>query len=143
MTKAKQLSKKQLAVIDDLFPGDLGEQAVLDKHRVSRNRYNRWTADEVFAEEFGQRIAGAYRQSTFISARHVPSAAVKLVRLTKAEKEETARKTCLDIIFKPALVNKNPPQPAQPQTTDCPPTHQLSKQTASRLLAGLAEGGGP
>jgi hypothetical protein len=46
----------------------------------------------------------------------------------------------LDIIFKPALVNRNP---AQPQTTDCPATHQLSEQTTNRLLAGLAEGGGP
>ncbi len=140
MTKVEQLSKKQLAVMDDLFPGELGEQAVLDKHRVSRNRYNRWTADEVFDEEFCRRIAGAYRQSTFMIARNVPLTAVKLVQRTKAEKEETVRKTCLDIIFKPTLVNKNPPQP---QTTDCPPTHQLSGQTTSRLLAFLAEGGGP
>ena len=139
MTKAKQLSKRQLAVIEDLFDGELGEQAVLDKYRVSRNLYNKWLADEAFAEQFDQRIAGAYRQSAALIAQYAPLAAAKLIRLTESESQETARKACLDIISMPAFANKKPQQATQPQTTNDSPTNQLSEQTASRLLAVLAE----
>jgi len=99
----KRLSKKQLAVIEDLFAGELDEQAVLEKHRVSRNLYNRWLTDDRFIEQFNERIARAYRQSELIIARYAPLAAAKLVQLTECEKEETARKACLDILSFPTL----------------------------------------
>ncbi len=63
MSKAKQLTKRQLAVIEDLFSGEFDEQAVLDKYKISRNLYNKWQSDDNFAEQFDRRIAGAYRQS--------------------------------------------------------------------------------
>jgi hypothetical protein len=142
MTKAKQLSKKQLAAVEDLFTGELAEQAVLDKYKVSRKLYNKWLADEVFAEQCDQHIVGAYRQSALLIARYVPVAAAKIVQLTESGKEETARKTCLDIIFmrRPAerlaatpVVAGNDPT----SVTSEPP--QLSPETAGRLLAVLAE----
>jgi hypothetical protein len=139
MTKAKQLSKKQLVVIENLFTGELGEQAVLDKYKVSRKLYNKWLADEAFAEQLDQYVAGAYRQSAFLIARYAPRAAAKLVQLTESEKGETTRKACLDIISMPMLANRDLRHPAQRQITDCPPTQQLSERTASRLLAVLAE----
>ncbi|MHC4557514.1 MAG: hypothetical protein ACYTFW_10475 [Planctomycetota bacterium] len=139
MAKAKQLSKRQHAVIKDLFGCELGEQAVLEKYKVSRHLYSKWLADEAFAEQFDQRIAGAYHQSVALIARYAPLAASKLVQLTESEKEETARKACLDIISMQALVSKNTQQSAQPKTSDCLSTHQLSEQTAGRLLAVLAE----
>ncbi len=41
MAQRKKLSKKQLAVIDDLFSAELDEQAILEKQKVSINVYNR------------------------------------------------------------------------------------------------------
>lgn len=138
MAKRRQLSKKQLAVIEDLFQGQLDEQTVLEKHQVSRNLYYKWLADETFAEYFDRRIAGCYRQSATLIARYAPLAAAKLVQLTESNSQETARKACLDIISMSAQTPDPRPQETQSsklKTQNC----QLSPQTASRLLAALAE----
>ena len=139
MAQKKNLSKKQLAVMEDLFSGELNEQAVLDKHKVSRNVYNRWLADGLFASEFDHRIMSAHRQSAALIARYAPLAAAKLVQLTESDKEETARKACLDIISLPALLDKRIGQPSEPQTAETQQLQQITEQTASRLLAALAE----
>jgi len=147
MDKKIKLTKRQLAVIEDLFAGELDEQAVLDKHKVSRNLYNRWLKDADFAGEFDQRIEGAFRQSAALIARYAPLAAAKLVQLTESDKEETARKACLDIISMPWLsAAKKPLAPSGPGPAESPPQSELSDQTASRLLAAMAEedaGGDP
>lgn len=138
MTTRKQLGRKQLAVIRDLFSGELDEQAVLDKHKVRRNVYGRWLADGAFADEFERRIASAYRQSEFIIARYAPLAAAKLVQLTESESQETARKACLDIISLPQAAAKKTERPneAKHGSEQGP---ELSDETVSKLLAVLAE----
>jgi len=140
--KKMKLSKRQLAVIEDLFDGEIEEQAVLDKYRVSRRLYNKWLADSNFAGEFDRRIDAAYRQSAVLIARYAPLAAAKLVQLTDSKNQETARKACLDIISMHASREarddgrgtKDETEPAE-----SPPQSELSDQTASQLLATLAE----
>jgi hypothetical protein len=139
MAKRKQLSKRQLAVIDDLFGGELDEQAVLDKHKVSRNVYNRWLADEGFCAEFDRRIASARRQSELIIAKYASLAVAKLVQLTESESQETARKACLDIISSPPAAAKKPQASSETEPAGEQEQPQLSDQTVSRLLAALAE----
>jgi len=139
MAQRKKLSKKQLVVIDDLFSAELDEQAVLEKHKVSRNVYNRWLADGLFVSEFDRRIMSAHRQSAALIARYAPLAVAKLVQLTELDKEETARKACMDIISLPALLDKRIVQPGELQTTETQPLQQMTEQTASRLLAALAQ----
>jgi len=139
MAKRKKLSKKQLAVMDDMFTAELDEQAVLEKHKVSRNVYNRWLADGLFVSEFDRRIMSAHRQSAALIARYAPLAVAKLVQLTELDKEETARKACMDIISLPALLDKRIVQPGELQTTETQPLQQMTEQTASRLLAVLAQ----
>lgn len=145
MSQAKQLTKKQLAVIEDLFSGELNEQAVLEKHKVSRNLYNQWQSDDNFVEQFDRRIAGAYRQSAALIARYAPLAAAKLIALTESDKDETARKACLDIISMPVMKANKKTQLSKEESrlaeTRALPsdTKQLSEQTVGRLLAVLAE----
>lgn len=139
MAQRKKLSKKQLAVIDDLFSAELDEQAILEKHKVNRNVYNRWLADGLFVSEFDRRITSAHRQSAALIARYAPLAVAKLVQLTELDKEETARKACMDIISLPALLDKRIVQPGELQTTETQPLQQMTEQTASRLLAVLAQ----
>lgn len=139
MARRKKLSKKQLAVIDDFFGGELDEQAVLEKHKVNRNIYNRWLADELFVSEFDSRVMSAHRQSAVLIARYAPLAAAKLVQLTESEKEETARKACMDIISLPVLLDKRIVQPGELQTTETQLPQQLTEQAAGRLLAALAQ----
>jgi hypothetical protein len=139
MAKRKRLSKRQLAVIDDLFGGELDEQAVLQKHKVNRNVYNGWLADELFTSEFDRRIMSAHRQSAALIAKYTPLAAAKLVQLTGSEKVETARKACVDIISLPALLDKRINQPGDSQTDESQTIRQITEQKASRLLAALAQ----
>lgn len=142
MAKTKKLSKKQLAVIEDLFNGELDEQAVLDKHNVSRNLFIRWQGDENFIGQWDRRIAAGHHQSAALIAKFAPLAAAKLVRLTESEKEETARKACLDIISFPSLAGKRPASPNEQQTAELDNSDQpigLSEQFATKLLAVLAE----
>jgi hypothetical protein len=140
----KQLSKRQLAVIEDMFTGELDEQGVLDKHNVSRSLYGKWLADETFAERYEKRIDWAYRHSSALIARYAPLAAAKLVALTDSEKEEVARKACVDIISMGSPGDKNPPIRRDAKYSDNSPstnneTPPFSPQTAGKLLAVLAE----
>ena len=142
MAKSKKLSRRQLAVIEALFSGELDEQAVLDKYKISRNLYNRWQAEDAFIEHLERRIAASHRQSAALIARYAPLAAAKLVQLTESEKEETARKACLDIISMPLAAVRDSQQLHETRTTDKdepPHDYNLKEKTVSRLLAVLAE----
>ena len=137
MDGRKKLSKKQLAVIDDLFACELDELAILDKHKIKRSTYNQWLADEKFEAELVRRIKTTKLMSEVLIAKYSGIAAAKLVQLTESEKEETARKACLDII---SLPNITPQADKSGQTADEEnETVQLSDEMASRLLAALAE----
>jgi len=140
MPGVKQLTKKQLAVIEALFVGELDEQAILDKYKLSRKLYNQWQNDENFAEQFEKRISDSYRQSDVLIARYAPVAAAKLIQLTESDKPETARKACLDIISMPKLTASRKVQPSEesePADTQLPAS--FNPETASKLLAVLAE----
>jgi len=140
MPKKKQLSKRQLAVIAELFSGELDEQAVLDKYKVSRSLFNIWQSDHNFVEQFENRIAAAYRQSSALMARYAPLAAAKLIELTESDKPETARKACLDIISMPMLqADKKNQVLTEPKPVDTKQPLPFSDRTAGRLLAILAE----
>jgi hypothetical protein len=139
MVKRQQLSKKQLAVIEDMFSSDLDEQAVLDKHKVRRNTYDKWLEDKLFAERFKQYVNGLKRRSELLMAKYSCLAAAKLVELTASGKDETARKACLDIISLPKVGAKEAERPDKAGKDSENPAEQLPEATASRLLAALAE----
>ncbi len=137
MSSKKQLTKRQFAVIEDLFCGEYDEPSVLEKHKLGRVIYNRWLEEELFAKEISRRVATAHYQSKLLIARYSSMAAARLIQLTESDKEETARKACLDIISLP-----------QPQADDNAALKglaaeedigELSDETASKLLMVLAE----
>ncbi len=141
MGRRRQLSKKQLSVLDDLFSGDLSEQEVLLKHKLSRNVYNKWLAEERFAERFSNYINGLNRQSERIIARYTSLAAARLVHLTESENQETGRKACLDIIsfsLAKKTVSKAKGYGKGVKEAD-KKAAKLPTKTARRLLAALAE----
>ncbi len=139
MARRRYLSQKQLAVLDDLFTSDLDEQAILDKHKVRRNTYERWLADKLFVERFKRYVNGLKRRSELLMAKYSCLAAVKLVELTASDKAETARKACLDIISVPKIAANKDEQPDKAQKDGDRQVEQLSTETASRILAALAE----
>jgi len=138
MAKARQLTKKQLAVIEDLFGGELDEREVLEKHRVRRSTYERWMGDERFAERFELYVNGLKRRSELLMAKYSCLAAAKLVELTGSEKVETARKACLDIISAPGVSAKKDERVDKVRKEGGQEVGQLPEETASKLLAVLA-----
>ena len=139
MSRKRGLTKRQLALLEDLFVGELDEHAILDKYNVSENLYNKWLADDRFIEQYSDRIARAYRQSELIIAKYAPLAAAKLVQLTESDKAETARKACLDILSLPTFAGRNTVTSTDSAASGPLESGQLSAETASRLLAALAE----
>ncbi len=131
-----KLTARQRAVIEDLFAGELDEQKILEKHKISRRLYDKWLTDVNFTQEFDRRLKLASRQSQLIIARYAAIAAAKLVQLTESQNSETARKACLDVInyLRPSAPGE--PIDESPATSDEP---DLPPELASRLLAALAE----
>ncbi len=136
MSQRKRLTRRQLAAIEDLFAGEMTEREVLEKHNISAPLYDRWLNDEAFRECFERRVARAYREARLVLARHAPKAAKTLIDLTKCQKEETARRACLDIVAPPTApgVSGTPHKDTGPD-----PIAELPPETATRLLAALAD----
>jgi hypothetical protein len=142
MERKRQLTKRQLGVIDEIFGAELDERAILEKHKVSRNVYNKWLADERFKAEITRRVTSARLQSEALIARYSLLAAAKLVQLIESEKEETSRRACLDIISLPNSKAKRGGRDGKEQKGDFKAVEQakaLPPRTASRLLKALAE----
>jgi hypothetical protein len=137
MSSTKEITKKQRAVIEDLFAGKLDEDGIFEKHKIDRRTYDKWLADDNFANEFDRRLKSAHRQGELIIARFAAVAAAKLVELTESTNPETARKACLDVIN--CLRQNNQPSPAE-QAGEVEQPPDLPPELASRLLAALAAG---
>ena len=136
MSQFKRLTKKQLSVIDEIFNGELTEQQILNKYKISRTIFNNWLGDKTFTEHFDKRVAAAYLHSSAYLARYAELAASKLVRLIESDKPDIARRACLDIISMLKVSNENPQlQKQEPKT----PRQTLSSEAAGRILAALAE----
>ena len=139
MGKKKRLGKKQLVLLDNLFSGQFDEQSVLDELKISRNIYTGWLVDDNFVEEFNNRMVSAHRQSQALIAKYFSVAAAKLVQLTESEKEETARKACLDIISLPIASVGEMGRPGESKAADVQMTERFSAETVSKLLELLAK----
>lgn len=138
MSEVRGISRKQFLVLDELFAGRLDEGEVLARYKVSRNLYNKWQADEAFAAEFERRLAVLNRHSRLIIAQYGTLAAAKLVQLTNSQSPETARRACLDIISFAKGGGKK--AAAMKEKKEAEAEEEISDETASRLLAALAEG---
>lgn len=139
MTKAKPLSARQLAVMEDLFVGELEEQAILEKHKLSRKLYDKWLADEALTSQLDRRKVWEYRRSEFMLARYARVAVSNLVQLTDCKQPETARKACLDIITMRANLLAGTTATPGDNPTPKSETPPLSPETVGKLLAVLAE----
>ena len=133
------LTKKQLAVIDDLFSSELNENKILQKHKVSRALYNKWLSDENFIRDFDSRISVSLKRNTARLADNVSKAVEKLITMTQGE-TDLSRKACLDIIAlqKHVLVNQQQVR-VETKTPETSANAPLSDEDAGKILAALAQ----
>jgi hypothetical protein len=139
MAKARPLSAKQLAVIDDLFKDEPAESQILEKHGISRRLYDRWLADESFRRHLETRKAWECRRNEIILVRSAREAVTNLMALTKSEQAETARKACLDIITMSADLSAGPDTKPGENPTPASESLNLTPERAGKILTFLAE----
>jgi len=136
MLHSKYLTENQRGVLADLFSGRFTVQEVLEKRKVTRRTYYRWHAQEYFAAEFKRLLELTRNEYQLIFAHYAPDIAMKLVTLTTADKDETARKACMDVIAnhdrKVKHKSENESKPIEEPLID------LSPEVASKMLALLA-----
>jgi hypothetical protein len=126
------LTRKQFLAINDLFDAGGDEAAVLEKHKIKLSLWLKWQKDKNFGDEISRRMAALERQGQILIAKYRPVAIAQLVQLCNNENNETSRKACIDMLN--FVVNGQKPEQAEQEQT------KLSPQTASKLLAALAEG---
>jgi hypothetical protein len=130
------LTNQHKLVIDDLFERGLSEAEVCEKHGLAMDKLREWSRDDAFRREVSRRLFTPVTKAWVMLARSAPIVAARLIELTKCEKEETARKACLDIFA--MLPRECNAQNSGASETPLPPL-PFSEKTASRLLDVLAE----
>ena len=138
MIYSMHLNKKQKGVLADLFSAGITVQEALQKRKITRRTYYKWHSQEYFAAEFKRLLELTRGEYQLVFARHASDIAMKLVALAAADKEEIARRACMDVIAdhnrkaKTQIVAKNPPEPEKPLP-------EISPEVQSKLLAYLAD----
>lgn len=139
-TNEKKLSGKQFDVIEDIFLGNLEEYEIMEKYKLTKRMFHKWMADDLFINEMESRIRLSRLKGRIFIARCADIAASKLVELTQDEKEETARKACVDIISMPIeRARKEPADHAGGEKN----RQSIAPELASKLLKVLAKGHKP
>jgi hypothetical protein len=130
------LTEKQLAVIDDLFDGSLDDDAIIQKHGITADVFYDWLCDDLFKYQLDAKIRHSRTHAEMILAKYAPFAAARLIALTDSEKEETARKACLDIISFFTSIKKTDDTGENPDEQD---DMKLAPGVAEKIWAILAD----
>jgi len=133
-----RLGQKQLAVIADIFDNALSEPDALAKNHVSKWLYKKWLANPAFLAELDARFDQSIRQTRFLIARCLPLAVQRLTNLIVSDKDETARKACLDLISLHAAdskqqISQNPQDHNEKHVSTMPP------ELAEKILAAMVQ----
>ncbi|MFI4911039.1 MAG: hypothetical protein ACIAQZ_05175 [Sedimentisphaeraceae bacterium JB056] len=124
-----KISKKQRDFLDCIIDSRIEVEAAMEQLGISSDTICRWFSMEAFTQEITRRIDVITRRADMIISQNRLLAAKRLVKLTNCEKEETARKACLDILELTAAGKVEENQGTMPQ---------ISQQTAAKLLEILA-----
>ena len=136
-TDKGKLNKKQLDIVEELFLGNLEEYEIIEKYKLTKRLFHKLMADEVFINEMESRIRSSRLKGRLLIARYTSVAASKLVELTQDEKEETARKACVDIISMPI---ERAQKDSENHSDKSKSRQRIAPELASKLLEVLAEG---
>lgn len=129
-----KLTKHQLKFIDELFKAAGDEASICASNNISAALYRRWLNQKAFTDELIFRSDSAKRASKILLTQYLTVAAAKLVALTGSEKEETARRACLDILS----LNNDEAATDEEMPVEAP-LPKISPATASKLLKVLAD----
>jgi hypothetical protein len=131
------LNRQHKHVITDLFENGLKEHEVCAKHGLALDELRQWYRDDAFRQEVSLRLFVPVAIARIMLARAAADVASRLVAMTYSDKEETARKACLNIIGLLPWVHDEVTD--QGSRIAEPDFSCLTADTASRFLAIIAE----
>jgi hypothetical protein len=141
VTIPKGLNQQHKTVITDLFENHVSESDVCIRHGLALDELRRWYRDDAFRQEVSLRLFAPVAKARALLARNAASAVTKLICLSESDKDEVARKACLDILrLLPWVHDEVRELPADQIGTD---PSRLAAEAASRILAVFAEGRQP
>lgn len=149
MAKGKKQDKKvvgetkALVAVNEILKGE-SEDETLKRHRIEPEAFDKLLNNPKFVLQVSNRIGLSIIRTKLLIAQYAQTATAKLIQLTDCDKEETARKACLDVI---TLATKQSEATIQKEKVsqiieDANTPTELTEDQASKMLALLAEDDG-
>jgi len=134
---------KALVAVDEILKGE-SEDKTLKRHRIEPEAFDKLLNNPKFVLQVSNRIGLSIIRTKLLIAQYAQAATAKLIHLTECDKEETARKACLDVI---TLATKQSDITIQKEKVsqiieDANSPTELTEDQASKMLALLAEDDG-
>ena len=92
------LTRKQREVAAAVYEGRLSENELAERFGITVKQLRKLSQGQEFKQELARLCEAAERETRLIINRYGPIAAAKLVTLLDSEKDDTARRTALDMI---------------------------------------------
>lgn len=123
---------KKDKVIREILKGETDEDEILRKNKVGRKEFETWLDSEEWQAQFERHVRKNERRAQILITNFLTVAAAKLVGLTESDKDDTARKSCLDILQMPRIAEENNIAP----TTE---GIKMSAKSQNEIMAIMAE----
>lgn len=94
----KTMTPRYRSIMEDIISGKFDNFEISQRHKITTYRLEQVCNSKLFRRELSRRIAIQQERSRQMLIEAWPAAVSKLLALIDSEKEETARKACLDII---------------------------------------------
>jgi len=137
-TKEVKTQQNVTNVIEEILRGDESEVEVLRKYRLSPEAFNRLLNNPDFVTQISNQIGFSIIRSKLLIAQYAQVATAKLISMTSSEKEETARKACLDVITLAQKQSEPTLQKEEVSEIINSANQPITDEQASKMLAVLA-----
>jgi len=131
------LTKMQKQIARLFYEGRLHEPSVLKEFHLSPARLQQYLDSEPFQQELQRLCARSLQETRYIVTRFGPIAALRLAELLASDKDDTVRRTALDLVDRCLQEFSDKKTPAEPDTA-ASTSNSLSDEQTRQLLLTLA-----
>lgn len=126
-----------LRAVDEILKGE-DEAKVLERYEIEPETFDKLLNSPKFILQVSNRIGLSIIRSKLLIAQYAQVATAKLIHLTDCEKEETARKACLDVITLATKQSDATIQKEEVSEIVNSANQPITDEQASKMLAVLA-----
>lgn len=126
-----------LRAVDEILKGE-DEAKVLERYEIEPETFDKLLNSPKFILQVSNRIGLSIIRSKLLIAQYAQVATAKLISMTNCEKEETARKACLDVITLATKQSDATIQKEEVSEIVNSANQPITDEQASKMLAVLA-----